>query len=296
MKENRSSHLQSANLLLLLHCLQIFIVLEGNGGLIGGPQNTAADDGQTVTLICRTENEDRARWSVIFANSEEKEIYNGARVIFMNSVFKVNDSRPGQFDLQFTASTKAAATQFICLESFTENSEMVEVIVLESPTCSGNVTSYACSVKFTGNWIPQLNWVKDGEVSTSTASEKSDDHLLTSTLVVSEVGDSPPVCEIKFARDNYNGSATATNVPDYKKTVNCTSNKDLPIATTSHPPSNPCGSGCVAGVVVCGLIFVCVCGVVLVVLRRKKLFPFSSQHTEEKERKSLAPTNGGKIC
>lgn len=95
---------------------------------------------------------------------------------------------------------------------------------LESPTCSGNATSYTCSVKFTGNWVPQLYWVKDGEVSKSKASENSDDHLLTSTLIVSEIGD-PPVCEIKFARDNYNGSATATNVPVYNKAVNCTLNK-----------------------------------------------------------------------
>lgn len=97
---------------------------------------------------------------------------------------------------------------------------------LESPTCSGNSTSYTCSVNFFGNWVPRLNWSMNGKPPdpNSKASENSEGHLLTGTLNVSELG-SPPVCEIKFARENYNGSATATNVPDYNKSVDCTLNE-----------------------------------------------------------------------
>lgn len=96
------------------------VVVIIDGGLLITPENSWAKDGDTnpVSLKCKAKWNHRLNWIIKTKSSPEIRVFDGYRLSSnVRSYCKVINDEPGKYELNLTATSKAAQ-KYICHESY----------------------------------------------------------------------------------------------------------------------------------------------------------------------------------
>ena len=84
-----------------------------------------------MTLECSTDTEFKLRWFRVYGNGTKERVYSG-RKLYNETLYGINTTGKGQFDLVIKSASLELAGTYECVEQETHNQSAAEVIVLPS--------------------------------------------------------------------------------------------------------------------------------------------------------------------
>lgn len=205
--------------------------------LLPKPENSWAKNGDPNIVIfkCKSTLKNRLNWLIkTTKSSAELLIFNGRRVSRnVTSYCKVTNGEPGKYDLNLTATTKAAQ-QYVCQEPETLIKASAELIIIESdPEChvtkDGELTTFTCSILLHGNWAPAMECRNDNSdevIGEGVYNISTPSGGLSSRVIVPTNHSQDPTmfytCTTKFRLQEKPSDTTADNIPQYTYAWNST--------------------------------------------------------------------------
>lgn len=267
---------ESSNIFCLKYCkistLQLLLWIgfvscfaEQSLGETSRPVNLAAAKDEKVQLNCSTQDQENGYWKYTKPfEINERKIYYGDKVVNgMSSLFSVNDSVQGHFNLIFNA-LESTSGRYTCQPDVESTDQSAEVIVLESLNCASTQTSgivnASCWIEFSGNWAPEIHWHSiNGKLETNFTA-LIPNRRVTSYLILplneTYSGVLDIMCIPTFALESKPQATSAINVPHLLNNCTVTIGSSYPSTTqeTTTPTLQP-----TPVYIIVIVVFICFC-------------------------------------
>ena len=108
--------------------MKLYILSESEARIQVSPSNTTVCEGSSISLKCATDTDFKLRWFRVYGNGTKERVYSG-RKLYNETLYGINTTGKGQFDLVIKSASLELAGTYECVEQETHNQSAAEVII-----------------------------------------------------------------------------------------------------------------------------------------------------------------------